>query len=71
MDRCPFFATNRLSTQRSPMNSSRQQQPKKVVDVPYCTHTNSPAPKDIVLGVIGGGTILKCGGDFSKCPLEN
>jgi hypothetical protein len=70
MAKCPLYDVVRLKFQRNEIGSSG---PREMhADVPVCDHKHSPAPRHIAPKVIGGGDLLKCGGDLDKCqvPLD-
>jgi hypothetical protein len=68
MEKCPYYAIFRQSLESKEIWRDMQQR-VQIVSIPYCEHADSPAPLDHVRRVIGGGRILQCGGDTTKCQL--
>jgi len=42
----------------------------ETVKLPWCAHQQSPVTKSAAFS-LGGANLLKCGGDLSKCQVDN
>lgn len=66
MSDCPYFKLHQSSVQRRPIGRVYRPQ---VSEVPWCSHPESSVTHDNATGVIGGGNLLRCGGDLDKCQV--
>jgi len=66
MDTCPFFGIERLSFHSDEKRRDQQVIAHTVVNVPWCAHERSPAPKRFVTTVAGGAHVLRCGGNLDQ-----
>jgi hypothetical protein len=64
-----MYAVDHKTLQSREIGATAQRQPSRDVALPWCRHANSPAPQQVVRGVIGGALLLQCGGDVSKCQV--
>jgi hypothetical protein len=65
MDRCPYYEIHRKAIPSREIGPV--QRPDSIVETPYCTHDNSPAPLEFATKVLG--KMLRCNGDITKCQL--
>ena len=68
MDECEFYRVERKVLRSKEIRADRQGR-DQVMKTPWCDHPNhSPVSKKDTR-VLGGGNLLKCGGDCANCPL--
>ena len=48
----------------------RQREAPTKATIPYCNHDKSPVTLKFAQSVIGGGNLLKCGGDQKNCQIS-
>lgn len=67
---CPHYHEHRHVLRSREITGGRGAPPSQVFVIPWCSHDDSPAPRHIATTVIGGATILQCGGDLAKCQVK-
>lgn len=65
MSECPNYKEHRRVTESKEISINSP--PSIVVTIPYCTHSDSPAPFEEATRVIG--RMLQCQGIFARCQL--
>ena len=72
MSECPFYRIEKVRIDRSrEVTGSHNREPDQIASVPWCSHPkHSPVPFQKTKGM-GGGHLLKCGGDIENCPLSH
>lgn len=69
-DECPFYEVETKAHESRQIRADRQRD-IQIARIPWCDHPNhSPVDHKTATRVIGGGRLLKCGGDLTKCPLS-
>ncbi|WP_432744407.1 hypothetical protein ABXJ76_04240 [Methylobacter sp. G7] len=66
MSKCPFFNKDSKGMPSNEINSNQQQSDYQILTTYWCTHEDSPISS---AWVVGGATILRCGGDIEKCQI--
>lgn len=67
MDKCSWYHMEPLSIPNPELRQDRQSAPPTEITKEWCSHKHSPCLK----GICGGSGLLKCGGDFDACTIED
>jgi len=69
MQKCQFFKTESKFIYDNSIQAHRQQVAPTEIKLPWCSHPQSDVTKSDATQTIGGGGLLRCGGDLAKCQL--
>ena len=69
MPDCPFYEIHTQRIERRTISADRQQR-ASAIDIPWCSHDESPVTFEHATSVIGGARLLKCGGTVKNCQIS-
>ena len=69
MTKCPFYQVERRYLVDDTIRADRQQD-VRTIQIPWCSHKHSPAPKSLI-DAVGSASVLQCVGDQGKCQVPS
>ena len=71
MTDCDFYQVTTKTLESKEIRPDRQRVSPQVVSMPWCQHPkHSPVDETDATRTIGGGRLLRCGGQLDQCPLS-
>ncbi len=71
MEKCQFYRTEMVTARAHAAHSGRREPPPQRRLAGWCAHIASPVTRNQAVTVLGGSSLLTCGGDLAKCLIPD
>jgi hypothetical protein len=70
-EKCSFYGIYEKQISSNEINYGGQRTTILENKIPYCSHMDAPQElsKEFLTTIIGGATVLRCGGDNDRCQI--